>query len=209
MEKERLYKNAKGVIKLSKTALYVDINKPYAVSWFIKGFEEILLRTIDRDCSHIVILCIGTDRSTGDCLGPLVGHKLRYIQGEYIRVYGTLNEPVHAKNLKATIKKIEERYENPFIISIDACLGKPESIGCISIGEGPIKPGAGVNKKLPEIGHMHVMGIVNISGFMEYMILQNTRLSLVMKMADIISAGIYYNLSKLVSRKLKPAATKK
>ena len=44
---------------------------------------------------------------------------------------------------------------------------------------------------------MHVMGIVNISGFMEYMILQNTRLSLVMKMADIISAGIYYNLLKI------------
>ncbi len=194
---------------MSKMKICVDINKPYAISLFIKGFEEILLRNINKDCSHIVILCIGTDRSTGDCLGPLVGHKLRYIQGEHIQVYGTLNEPVHAKNLISTIKEIKERFSNPFIISIDACLGKAESIGCISIGEGPIKPGAGVNKKLPEIGHMHVMGIVNISGFMEYMILQNTRLSLVMKMADIISAGIYYNLSKIVNNKLEPAAIKK
>lgn len=193
----------------SKFSIYIDINKPYASSMFIRGFEEILLRNLNREYSHIVILCIGTDRSTGDCLGPLVGHKLRYIQGKNIHVYGTLEEPVHAKNLKSIIEEIERNYRNPFIISIDACLGRAESIGCISIGEGSIKPGAGVNKKLPEIGHMHVMGIVNISGFMEYMILQNTRLSLVMKMADIISAGIYYNLSKLANRNLEAITLKK
>ena len=188
---------------MSFKANYIDINKPYAVSAFSKGFEEILLRNIYEDFSHIIILCVGTDRSTGDCLGPLVGHKLRYIQGELIRVYGTLEEPVHAKNLKSTIEIIEESYKNPFIISIDACLGKAENIGCISIGEGPIKPGAGVNKKLPEVGHIHVMGIVNISGFMEYIILQNTRLNIVMQMANTISAGIYHNLSKFADEKLK------
>lgn len=86
----------------------------------------------------------------------------------------------------------------PFIIAIDACLGKPERVGMISIGKGALRPGAGVNKSLPPIGHIHIAGIVNISGFMEYLILQNTRLNLVMRMADIISSGIHFNIWKYV-----------
>lgn len=179
---------------------YINVNKPYAISHFNRRFEEILLENIGDLYSEIIILCVGTDRSTGDCLGPLVGQRLRYIQSEGIKVYGTLDEPVHAKNLGSTIEEISKSYPKPFIIGIDACLGKAESVGCISIGKGPIRPGAGVNKKLPEVGNIHVMGIVNVGGFMEYIILQNTRLSLVVKMADIISAGIYYSLSKIHSQ---------
>lgn len=47
---------------------------------------------------------------------------------------------------------------------------------------------------------MHIVGIVNISGFMEYIILQNTRLSLVMRMADTISSGIHFNIWKYLGR---------
>jgi putative sporulation protein YyaC len=47
-----------------------------------------------------------------------------------------------------------------------------------------------VNKSLPEVGNIHITGIVNVSGFMEYFVLQNTRLSLVMNMAEIISTSI-------------------
>ncbi|MNN53765.1 hypothetical protein D3C81_1685430 [compost metagenome] len=38
---------------------------------------------------------------------------------------------------------------------------------------------------------MHITGIVNVGGFMEYLVLQNTRLSLVMNMADVIARGIH------------------
>ena len=40
---------------------------------------------------------------------------------------------------------------------------------------------------------MHIIGIVNVGGFMEYLVLQNTRLSLVMRMADVISTGLIYS----------------
>lgn len=186
--------------------VYIDIREPYVVSRFSKRFKEVLWETIDA-CSEIIILCVGTDRSTGDCLGPLVGQRLKTMENEVIRVYGTLDDPVHAKNLKETMEEIEYKYEKPFIIGIDACLGKTESIGCIVVEKGPVKPGAGVNKKLPPVGDIHVMGIVNVGGFMEYMILQNTRLSLVMKMAEIISAGISYNLIKLVIDKQEKAVS--
>jgi putative sporulation protein YyaC len=47
-----------------------------------------------------------------------------------------------------------------------------------------------VNKELPEVGELHITGIVNVAGFMEYFVLQNTRLGLVMKMADVIAASL-------------------
>ncbi|THE10806.1 spore protease YyaC [Bacillus timonensis] len=139
----------------------------------------------------IVIFCIGTDRSTGDCLGPLIGSKIIEKGLSYFHVYGTLDEPIHAVNLQDKIEEMKQTFANPFIIGIDACLGRLKSVGSITIGEGPIKPGAGVNKELTPIGDMHITGIVNVSGFMEFFVLQNTRLSLVMKLADTISNGIY------------------
>ncbi|NLC53066.1 MAG: spore protease YyaC [Firmicutes bacterium] len=140
--------------------------------------------------SSLVLLCIGTDRSTGDSLGPLVGTKVKDHLPPQVKVYGTLDRPVHAVNLEATIKEIEENFENPFVIAVDACLGRTESIGYINIKPGPLRPGTGVNKHLPAVGQMHIVGVVNVGGFMEYLVLQNTRLSLVMRMAEVISAGL-------------------
>jgi len=65
------------------------------------------------------------------------------------------------------------------------------------VGEGPIKPGSGVNKNLVPVGDMHITGIVNFGGFMDFLVLQNTRLCIVMKMADLVSMGIRYVLWKL------------
>lgn len=141
----------------------------------------------------VVVICIGTDRSTGDSLGPLVGMKLkRRFPNDHI--FGTLESPVHALNLEDTIKKVESTFHDPFIIGIDACLGKLSSIGIISASDGPVKPGAGVNKQLPPVGDMHITGIVNVSGFMQHIVLQNTRLHLVMSMADFIADSLFLSL---------------
>ncbi len=137
---------------------------------------------------EIVIVCVGTDRSTGDALGPLVGSKLEHIS---IPCYGTLDEPVHAMNLPQTIETIQSRHNHPYMIAVDACLGQTSSIGCIQLGEGPVKPGAGVHKELPPVGNIHITGIVNVGGFMEYFVLQNTRLNLVMRMADVIANSLH------------------
>ena len=48
----------------------------------------------------IILVCIGTDRSTGDALGPLVGTKLEQVGIKNFQVFGTLDEPVHALNLE-------------------------------------------------------------------------------------------------------------
>ena len=139
----------------------------------------------------IVIVCIGTDRSTGDALGPLIGSKLSTrLDGTRAAVYGTLETPVHAVNLKETLDEINRTHNNPFVIAVDACLGQLTSVGMVTLGNGPLRPGAGVNKVLPEVGNIHLTGIVNVGGFMEYFVLQNTRLSVVMRMADCIADGL-------------------
>lgn len=136
---------------------------------------------------RIVVVCVGTDRSTGDALGPLVGTSLFRESSPHFDLYGTLDEPVHAMNLNETLHKITRSSRPPYVIAVDACLGQVSSVGCIQLGAGPVRPGAGVNKELPPVGDIHITGIVNVGGFMEYFVLQNTRLNLVMKMADMIA----------------------
>lgn len=138
----------------------------------------------------ITLLCIGTDRSTGDCLGPLVGSKLKDASQHLFCIRGTLDDPLHAGNLQEYLREMQLNGDNSFVIALDACLGSMEMVGCITIGHGSLQPGAGVNKSLPRVGHLHITGIVNVGGFMEYMVLQNTRLNLVMKMANAIVGGL-------------------
>ncbi|PZE19078.1 spore protease YyaC [Paenibacillus xerothermodurans] len=158
-----------------------------------------ILGCINND-RPIIIVCVGTDRSTGDALGPLVGSHLKKYSLDSLNLYGTLDNPVHAMNLKETITIINDTYKNPFIVAVDACLGQLTSVGCIQIGSGPVRPGAGVNKELPPVGDIHITGIVNVGGFMEYFVLQNTRLSLVINMAEVIARAFYVAISTLQRR---------
>lgn len=146
----------------------------------------------------IVFLCIGTDRSTGDSLGPLIGNKLKKLLRNNFILYGTLENPVHAKNLSKTIKDINKEYTNPYIVAIDACLGNIDSIGHIIIENKPLSPGAALNKDLPKVGNLSITGVVNVSGALEFMVLQNTRLYTVMHIADVISRGIYHTVLKSI-----------
>ncbi|WP_312492801.1 spore protease YyaC, partial [Anaerosporobacter sp.] len=77
---------------------------------------------------------------------------------------------------------------------IDASLGNSNHVGFITLGEGPLKPGAGVSKDLPAVGDLFITGIVNFSGLLDNMLLQTTRLNIVMKLADCICLGIRFCL---------------
>lgn len=138
----------------------------------------------------LLFLCIGTDRSTGDALGPLTGTRLISLGIDESRVWGTLRAPVHAANLHETLERAHAAFNNPYIIAIDACLGKLESVGVVTVSRGPLKPGTGVSKALPAVGNIHMTGVVNVGGYMEYLVLQNTRLCLVMRMAEVIAAAL-------------------
>ena len=157
-------------------------------------FPEIKLAI--KQGRSIIVLCIGTDRSTGDSLGPLVGDKLKFLVRDKICLYGNLEFPVHAKNINDIITSINKAYYNPFIIAVDACLGSIQNVGKIIIESKPLHPGSAMDKDLPSVGDISITGVVNIAGSMEFMVLQNTRLFTVMHLAESISKGIYHCILK-------------
>lgn len=151
----------------------------------------------------LIFLCIGTDRATGDCLGPILGNKLSLSCSNSYTVFGTLSDPVHAMNLSETIDKIYNTFDNPFIVAADSSLGRKMHIGYSTIEAGLLYPGQGINKKLPAVGNVAITGIVNISDSNDKYLLQTTRLDTVMKLCEHIYTGIKYGmqLSGIESRR--------
>lgn len=184
-------------LKTSVRQQYIDINSVSAFKKFTDELYDLVGKALKSGYQTVNFVCIGTDRSTGDSLGPLIGYKIGNLKYKNVHVHGNLENPVHAKNLEEVMKQISTDYLKPYVVAIDACLGKMDHVGYITIGEGPIKPGSGVNKELSPVGDMYVTGIVNFGGFMDFLVLQNTRLNVVMKMADLVSTGIRYVLWKL------------
>lgn len=177
------------------TEIRFDSKDANASGNFADSFSRMLASLRTYTAQPVVILCIGTDRSTGDALGPLIGTRLKEIGFSLAHVYGTLDEPVHATNLTTFIDLIGNAHPQSLTVAIDACLGRLDSVGHVTIARGPIKPGAGVNKTLPDVGDIAITGIVNVGGFMEHFVLQNTRLSLVRHMAYVIVAGLIRGFS--------------
>lgn len=134
----------------------------------------------------VIIVCIGTDRSTGDSLGPLTGTMISHRNIKNVTVYGTLDRPVNAENLESIMKHIHSTTDHPFIIGVDSGLGRRTSVGMIYADNKPIKPGIAVNHKLSLVGDVGITAIVNIANSINHIVLQNTRLNLVLQMASAI-----------------------
>ena len=179
----------KNTLPTEENKIIINPEIEGAADAFILTLRQIL-NSIPRSSCELLILCIGSDRSTGDALGPLVGSMLQAYPLKNTKIMGMLSEPVHALNFEQKLAFIAANHSSPIILAIDASLGQKQNIGCIELGKGSIRPGAAVQKKLPSVGDLYITGIVNIGGFMEFMVLQSTRLSLVIKLARFISWGI-------------------
>jgi len=133
----------------------------------------------------IVFVCIGTDRSTGDALGPLVGTLLR--EAGYRQVIGTLDAPCDASNLE---RRLNEIPPGKIVVAIDACLGLATSAGLFQVANQPLAPGKSVGRTLPPVGHYSIAAIVNADGPKQYWVLHNTSLHRVLTMAREIVAAV-------------------
>lgn len=140
----------------------------------------------------VLLFCIGTDRSTGDSLGPLIGHKLKEcgLRDRQVKIVGTLDCPVHAMNLEQAILMVRHCYPDHVIVAVDASVGQTEHVGCITLGKGALRPGLGVCKELQAVGDIFITGIVGGYGNYDPLMLQSVRLSIVMRMADYICDSV-------------------
>lgn len=166
-----------------------------------KSLRVLVKDNIDND-NDIIILNIGTDRSTGDCLGPLVGSNLEKSKLKKLLYFGTIDNPIHGGNLDEAREMLSTKYPNAFIIAVDAGLGDFDSIGSTFVRNRPLRPGAGVKKDLGNIGDVSVVGVVNIGGYLQEEVLKSTRLSTVVRMSNDITDAILL-LDKYINRKLK------
>jgi len=157
----------------------------------LEGQQKLLKALISMVMHHheIVVVCVGTDRVSGDSLGPLVGTMLLE-ECRYAKVYGTLADPVHAQNLEEAVRKVEQEHPDSFVIAVDACLGRAANVEKIMLMKKPLKPGTGVFKELPEVGHVNIQGIVNIGGFMPHIVIQNTRMNTIYNMSRVIAGTL-------------------
>ena len=175
----------------------VHLEDEHAMRLLKEQFKEMF-----RHEREIVFVCIGTDRSTGDAYGPFVGLELKKMnklwKRESIHVYGCLHEPVHALNFHEVLDEIKEKHPGALLVAIDSCLCSVGSVETICIENKPLKPGA-FNADLPETGDWRILGNVNVSGYMEHMVLGSTRLSLVLRMAEKTAQAIslaFFQLEK-------------
>lgn len=150
--------------------------------------------------SEIVFLCIGTDRSTGDSLGPLIGYKLKERGIRNAMVFGTLDRPVHAMNLEECMEAVRDQFPEALVVAVDASVGNVEHVGYVTLGRGPLKPGLGVKKELDAVGDIFITGIVGSSRTGDPLMLQSIRLSVVMRLADCISRSICLGMNLIGGR---------
>lgn len=171
---------------------YYDTSGKFEADRFAAQLDRLICEEMAaKGKSGVMFLCIGTDRSTGDSLGPLIGHKLRRRRLRGAAVIGTLDKPVHAMNLELYARYIRSNYPDYVVVAIDASVGSPDHVGFATLGKGALQPGLGVSKELEAIGDISITGIVGGCNSRDPVMLQSVRLSMVMKMADCICESIY------------------
>ena len=136
------------------------------------------IKTLYPNKESLAFICIGTDRSTGDALGPLVGSMLCTLG--FNHVYGTLDKPCDADYVQQSID--DALNKNKIVIAIDACLGTEQAIGTFICANKPLVPGAAVGRTLPPVGHYSIAAVVNKRGLKSYWQLQHTSLFYIYRM---------------------------
>lgn len=106
-----------------------------------------------------LFIFIGSDRHILDCLGPLAGSMLLGQCPEML-IYGSLDSPLHAKNLVRELELIKAAYPGHLQVAIDASLGKKDDLGTIKIRQGALIPGKALSRRLPPVGDIAITGIV-------------------------------------------------
>ena len=154
-----------------------------------------------------VTLCVGSDLSVGDSLGPLVGTILKdSLSRHNIFVYGTLSKPITAKEVKYMNSFLAATHPDQKVIAVDAAVGLANDIGLIKISHRGLRPGSGADKKLEKVGDVSILGIVAEKSLFNYALFSSTRLNMIYRMANIIANGLIdFYIDCLSSQSMKSA----
>ena len=136
-----------------------------------------------------VIICVGTDATIGDALGPMIGTKLKEANIDAY-VYGSLSTPITAKEILSVKDFVKAAHPLSKTLVIDAAVGEDGDVGIVKISGEGIRPGLGADKNLPKMGDGSIIGIVSPRSKGHNYFMNYTRLAPIYKMAEIIAEGI-------------------
>lgn len=106
-----------------------------------------------------VVLCIGSDKFIFDALGAIVGHLLVAADVKTY-VYGTLENPVNALNLKQVYSFIRKKHFGSPVLAVDSCIGS--EVGKISVC-GAIAPASARGVDLGKVGDVSITAVTSSS----------------------------------------------
>lgn len=162
------------------------------------SIDFLAMDLLDYLTTDTIVVCVGTDTHIGDSLGPLVGQLL--IDRNFpLKVYGTLDDPITALNVKEKTEKIKKLHAGKKILAIDASVARDEKrLGYIKVSTKPVIPGKGADKDLGvEIGDWSIHGIVSCQKKFNYEKFANVRLGFILKMAVVITGAMHQAYKEL------------
>lgn len=178
---------------------------------FVQDLEKMLCKfDINKDFSEIVILCIGTDKLIGDCVGPMVGQRLINswklknnddVKSKEIIILGNMEKTLNYKNARDVIKQVNENYSMPFIIAIDTALSKISTTQKIYVNNGSLTIGNSLGRRFLFRSHINikcVVGECKNTPNENIKVLKNVEPKQVMQLADIVAYGVNKTMQKLV-----------
>lgn len=135
---------------------------------------------------NILFLCIGSEKISGDSLGPMVGTMLKEKYNVPFPVIGTEEHPVNGVNISRYKEHIRKYFPNHKIIAIDAALGEKNDLWEIRFREGGIKAGGAVGTSNTMIGDIGILGVVGEKGTNALQTLLNASFPSVVNLAEKI-----------------------
>ena len=169
---------------------------------FVSKFASIIE---NKKYNNIIFLCIGTDRVTGDCFGPIAGSILMNKQNNYkipnMEVIGCLEDNISFEKAEEKIKEQISKYKKPLIVSIDAALSNKNNVEKIFVQNYGIELGKSLEKDKKVFGDISIQAVVgkNMKCKQEnFRILQNIPLSKVMKLSNLVANGIIEVMNKKI-----------
>lgn len=137
-----------------------------------------------------VVICIGSDKITGDRLGPLVGDFLTEIYNVDAFVYGKSGKNVNGINFAHYQSHIASCHSDSIIVAVDSCLGQRPDVGTIKLTNKGVRAGGALGRQNERIGDLGILGIVGEYGKDNFNILKNIDKTFVQDLAFTIAAKL-------------------
>ncbi len=166
---------------------------------------EVGAKDLNHIYSNVIILCIGTKKVLGDSVGPLVGENIKYLENEYIKIYGVLEHTINFNNAKNIIGDIYKNFDNPYIITIDSALGSKENMGQVILNKGYIKIGKALEKSICFYSNLNIKCVVgkNTNSMVNNLVeLKNVDIEEINNIVQIVSKGIENFLTNCIRNKI-------